>query len=67
MTKIMKMTGSPEYVAGILIRGSLRVTRREFTAMVDYAMQDNTPDEIAAIAEHMPSELKELLPRKYLH
>jgi hypothetical protein len=67
MAKIMKMNGNPEHIAGFLIRGSIRVTRREFAAMVDYAMQDNTRDEIAAIAAHMPLELKELLPRKYLH
>jgi hypothetical protein len=67
MAQIMKINGNPESIASFLIRGSIRATRREFAALVDYAMQDNTRDEIAAIAAHMPLELKELLPRRYLH
>jgi hypothetical protein len=67
MAKEKKMSGSSEHVAGVLIRSSIRATRREFAAMVEQALQANTREEVAAIAAHMPSELKELLPRKYLH
>jgi len=61
------MRGSPEHLADIFIRNSVNVTRREFADLLEFALQENTADEVAAIAALMPPELQELLPRKYLH
>jgi hypothetical protein len=61
------MHGSPQLLADIFIRNSVNVTRREFVALVEYALQDYTAEEVAAIAALMPPDLQELLPRKYLH
>jgi hypothetical protein len=61
------MRGTPEYLADIFIRNSVHVTRREFAELVEYALQENTAEEVAAVAALMPPDLKELLPRKYLH
>jgi hypothetical protein len=43
------------------------VTRREFADLMEYALEDNTLEEVVAIGAHMPPALRELLPRKYLH
>jgi hypothetical protein len=67
MGRSKTMRGSPEEVADIFIRNSVHVTRREFAELVEYALQDNTPREVAAIAAHMPPNLQDLLPHKYLH
>jgi len=67
MGQSRKMTGSAEYVADIFIRNSVQVTRREFADLMEYALEDNTRDEVVAIGVHMPPALRELLPRKYLH
>jgi hypothetical protein len=61
------MRETPEYLADIFIRNSINVTRREFADLVEYALRENTAEEVAAIAALMPPRLKELLPRKYLH
>jgi hypothetical protein len=60
-------TESAEEIADIFVRNSLDVTRHEFVDLVEYALRNNTREEVAAIAAHMPPGLKELLPRKYLH
>ena len=62
-----KMRGTPEFVADIFVRNSVHMSRRQFVDLVDYALQDNTREEVEAIAAHMPMDLKEFLPRKYLH
>ena len=61
------MRGTPEFVADIFIRNSIFITRNEFADLVEHALQENTREEVSAIAAYMPSDLRALLPRKYLH
>ena len=61
------MRGTPEHIADIFIRNSVDVTRREFAELLEYALQENSAAEVAAIAALMPANLKDLFPRKYLH
>jgi hypothetical protein len=61
------MRGTPEYLADLIIRNSLTMTRREFVDLVEFALQENTAEEVAAVAALMSPDLKNLLPRKYLH
>jgi hypothetical protein len=58
---------SAEEIADIFVRNAVAVTQREFVDLVEYALRNNTRQEVAAIAAHMPPGLKELLPRRYLH
>lgn len=67
MAKKRRMGGSAKHIADIFIRNSLHITRQEFADLVEYALQDNTQEEVKAIAAHMPPMLRELLPRKYVH
>jgi hypothetical protein len=67
MSSQRKMRGTPEFVADIFIRNSVFVTRKEFADLVEHALQENTREEVIAIAAHMPTGLRELLPRKYLN
>jgi hypothetical protein len=67
MSNKRKMRGTPEFVADIFVRNSVFVTRKEFADLVEHALQENTCEEVSAIAEHMPADLRALLPRKYLH
>jgi hypothetical protein len=62
-----KMRGTSQFVADIFVRNSVFVSRREFAELVEYALRENTNEEISAIGKHMPPHLRELLPRKYLN
>jgi hypothetical protein len=62
-----KKTATAKQVAKILRNTALTVTPRQFEAIAAYARQDNSPTEIAAVAQHMPPGLQNLMPRKWLH
>jgi hypothetical protein len=67
MAQKTKMQGTPAYVADVFTRNAVEVTRQQFADLVEYALRDNTREEVAAIGQHMPANLRELLPRKYVH
>ena len=62
-----KTTASPKEVAEMLTRSAVGLTRSEFAKVAEYALSENSPDEIASVAQHMPPHLMDLLPHRYLH
>jgi hypothetical protein len=62
-----KKTATAKQVATILKNTALTVTPQQFEAIAAYALQDNKPLEIEAVAAHMPPSLRNLLPKKWLH
>jgi hypothetical protein len=67
MSKKKRTRDTPEFVADILVRNSVFISRTKFAELVEYALRENTLEEVSAIAAHMPNDLRELLPRKYRH
>ena len=62
-----KKNATPKELATILINASLSVSLLQFKDIAAYALQDNSPDEVQAVAAHMPLHLQRLMPVRYLH
>lgn len=64
MTKHMM---SVEDAAQTLVDCARETSLDEFPTIAEAMLEDNSPGEIAAIGQHLPAVLRELLPKRTLH